>query len=64
MGYFPEYGTPSPILKKTRRMCVYTPPGYENGNEKYPVLYLFHGAGGNEDSWTYWRTAYDFYFFD
>ncbi len=42
---------PSPTLNKTRRMSVYTPPGYENSNEKYPVLYLLHGAGGNEDSW-------------
>ncbi len=35
-----------------RRMYVYTPPGYESGNEKYPVLYLLHGAGGDEDAWT------------
>jgi len=42
---------PSPTLNKNRRMSVYTPPGYENGDKKYPVLYLFHGGGGNEDSW-------------
>lgn len=35
-----------------RRMMVYTPPGYfENTKEKYPVLYLLHGAGGDEYSW-------------
>lgn len=35
-----------------RRLHVYTPPGYENGSEKYPVLYLFHGAGDNDATWT------------
>ena len=30
---------------------VYTPPGYEKGNTKYPVLYLQHGWGENETSW-------------
>jgi enterochelin esterase family protein len=33
-------------------MHVYTPPGYEAGTEKYPVLYLLHGAGDSDDSWT------------
>ena len=41
-----------------RRMAIYTPPGYEQGKKKYPVLYLLHGAGGNEESWlTFGRTA-------
>ncbi len=35
-----------------RRLYVYTPPGYESSKEKYPVLYLLHGAGGDEDAWT------------
>src|SRR5437773_5580942 len=44
---------PSDILKqKGRRMYVYTPPGYETSNAKYPVLYLLHGGGGDEDAWT------------
>jgi len=43
---------PSPTLKMARRMYVYTPPGYETGRRKYPVLYLLHGAGGDEDAWT------------
>jgi enterochelin esterase-like enzyme len=34
-----------------RRMTVYTPPGYSKDN-KYPVLYLLHGAGGDETGWT------------
>lgn len=42
----------SPVLKMNRRMYVYTPPGYADGNQKYPVLYLLHGAGGDEDAWT------------
>ena len=43
---------PSPTLKlANRRMMVYTPPGYESGNQKYPVLYLLHGGGGDEDAW-------------
>lgn len=42
----------SPILGMTRRMYVYTPYGYEAGTTKYPVLYLLHGAGGDEDAWS------------
>jgi enterochelin esterase-like enzyme len=42
----------SPTLDKNRRMYVYTPPGYEKGDKKYPVFYLLHGAGGDEDAWT------------
>jgi enterochelin esterase family protein len=41
----------SPTLKLTLRMYVYTPPGYETSKQKYPVLYLLHGAGGDEDAW-------------
>lgn len=41
----------SPSLNKTRRMMVYTPPGYENGKGRYPVLYLLHGTGGDETAW-------------
>ncbi len=41
----------SPTLKLKRRMYVYTPPGYEGGSRHYPVLYLLHGGGGDEDAW-------------
>ena len=34
-----------------RRMTVYTPPGYETGTERYPVLYLLHGGGNDELGW-------------
>lgn len=42
----------SPTLDLNRRMYVYTPPGYADSKEKYPVLYLLHGGGGDEDAWT------------
>lgn len=42
----------STALGKTRRMHVYTPPGYEKSTAKYPVFYLLHGAGDCDDSWS------------
>ncbi len=42
----------SPTLNLTRRMYVYTPPGYEESTDRYPVFYLLHGGGGDEDAWT------------
>ena len=41
----------SPTLKLTRRLTVYTPAGYDKG-KNYPVLYLLHGAGGDENAWS------------
>jgi enterochelin esterase-like enzyme len=41
----------SPTIGKNRRMYVYTPYGYEKNSENYPVLYLLHGGGGDEDAW-------------
>lgn len=35
-----------------RRVVVYTPPGYETGTKRYPVLYLYHGGGENELTWS------------
>jgi enterochelin esterase-like enzyme len=35
-----------------RRAHVYTPPGYMRDSAHYPVLYLVHGAGDSDDSWT------------
>ncbi len=43
---------PSPTIGTNRRMIVYTPPGYETSGESYPVLYLLHGGGGDEEAWT------------
>ena len=45
----------SSILGINRRLTVYLPYGYEakaNAKKKYPVLYLLHGAGGDEEAWT------------
>lgn len=41
----------SPTLGINRRMTVYTPAGYENSGKSYPVLYLLHGMGGDEEAW-------------
>jgi enterochelin esterase-like enzyme len=41
----------SPTIGTTRRMYVYTPYGYETSTQSYPVLYLLHGGGGDEDAW-------------
>jgi enterochelin esterase family protein len=41
----------SPTLKMQRRMTIYTPAGYDKG-KNYPVLYLMHGAGGDENAWS------------
>lgn len=42
----------SDSLDMDRRMTVYTPAGYENGEKRYPVLYLLHGMGGDENAWS------------
>lgn len=41
----------SPSLGADRRMTVYTPPTYGKTDSRYPVLYLLHGIGGDENSW-------------
>ena len=41
----------SPRVGKKRRMMIYTPAGYEQGNTRYPVFYLLHGSGGDETAW-------------
>lgn len=43
------YDSPTAGLK--RRMTVYTPAGYETSKRSYPVLYLLHGMGGDENAW-------------
>ena len=42
----------SKSLGRFRRMHVYTPPGYESGQGKFPVFYLLHGAGDCDEAWT------------
>jgi enterochelin esterase family protein len=41
----------SKSLGTTRNVYVYTPPGYEQSNIRYPVLYLLHGSGLIEEAW-------------
>ena len=41
----------SPTLGMDRRMTVYTPAGYETSGKRYPVFYLLHGMGGDEEAW-------------
>lgn len=41
----------SKTLNMFRSVWVYTPPGYEESKESFPVLYLLHGSGGDEGSW-------------
>ena len=42
----------SSALKRFRRLHVYTPPGYESGEGKFPIFYLLHGASDSDASWS------------
>ena len=42
----------SPTLGLNRRLTVYTPAGYETSSKRYPVFYLLHGMGGDENAWS------------
>ena len=41
----------SDALHADRRLSVYLPPHYGESGKKYPVLYLLHGSGGDENAW-------------
>jgi enterochelin esterase-like enzyme len=45
----------SKTVGTTRKLNVYTPPGYST-EQKYPVLYLLHGIGGDETEWQRFAT--------
>jgi enterochelin esterase family protein len=51
-GAVAEVNYYSSTLKRFRRMHVYTPPGYDKGEGRYPVFYLLHGAFDCDQSWT------------
>jgi enterochelin esterase family protein len=51
-GAVAEVHYPSSVLRRQRRLHVYTPPGYESGSERYPVFYLLHGSGDSDQSWS------------
>lgn len=43
----------SKAVGRVRELAVYTPPGYDgSGAARYPVLYLQHGSGDNQATWT------------
>jgi enterochelin esterase-like enzyme len=50
-GQIAEIHYQSTALGVPRRMHVYTPPGYSTNSQRFPVLYLLHGAGDNDQSW-------------
>ena len=50
-GQVAEVHYQSRALGIPRRIHVYTPPGYLTSGQRYPVLYLLHGAGDNDQSW-------------
>lgn len=41
----------SGILKAERKYSIYLPPGYEESDQSYPVLYLLHGSGDDHTGW-------------
>jgi enterochelin esterase-like enzyme len=41
----------SKVTQRWRRCYVYTPPDYDSTKDRYPVLYLMHGWGENEQGW-------------
>ena len=45
----------SKTVGTTRKLNIYTPPGY-SADTKYPVLYLLHGIGGDETEWQRFAT--------
>ena len=51
-GTLSKFWYESPTAGLTRRCTVYTPAGYEASGKEYPVLYLLHGIGGDENAWS------------
>lgn len=57
-GTVHEHAYFSKSLQAKRQLHVYTPPGYEKSSLSYPVLYLFHGAGDSDATWTSFGRAH------
>jgi len=51
-GALHQHWYDSKTLSMLRSAIVYTPPDYDRDKNSYPVLYLLHGSGGTESSWT------------
>ena len=49
-GKVVEFSYDSAVTGTRRKASVYLPPGHTEGR-RYPVLYLLHGIGGNQDEW-------------
>ncbi|TDH29036.1 esterase family protein [Segetibacter sp. 3557_3] len=41
----------SKSMRKNVKCVVVTPANYKSGNQRYPVVYLLHGAGGSYNNW-------------
>src|SRR5262249_49285862 len=50
-GQVREVWYQSATLGTQRRLHVYTPPGYDQSQDRYPVFYLLHGAGDDDSGW-------------
>jgi enterochelin esterase-like enzyme len=51
-GTLREHWYQSRSLGKRRSLHVYTPPGYDRSRKDLPVMYLLHGSGDNDATWT------------
>ncbi len=51
-GQLHQHWYQSPRLDSAREFFVYTPPGYADSDEAYPVLYLLHGYGDDASAWS------------
>ena len=51
-GALHQHWYDSKSMSMLRSIFVYTPPDYDRDKTNYPVLYLLHGSGGTENSWT------------
>lgn len=49
-GKIDSISYPSKTVGTNRTAVIYTPPGYKKGT-RYPVLYLLHGIGGDQNEW-------------
>src|SRR5205823_14741637 len=43
----------SQAIGRDYKYTIYLPDDYKQGSRRYPVLYLLHGAGGDENEWLY-----------
>src|SRR5262245_3887691 len=51
-GHIRQVWYQSSTVQTQRRMHVYTPPGYDEGKDSYPVFYLLHGGGDEDSGWS------------